>query len=72
MLAIVMHLSRKVGHWLERKAGDGIAKRIIARLEKKNLYPLSAKCLTGAAVIMLAVVLLLLLVIIAELALLLQ
>jgi len=68
MIAFYMHLAKRFSQWVERKAGDGIARRIVARLEKKQLYPFSAKCLTGAAVIMLAVVLLLLIIIIAELA----
>ena len=68
MLAVYLQLAKRFAQWAERAAGDGIARRIISRLEKKQLYPFSAKCLTGAAVIMLAVVLLLLIIIIAELA----
>ena len=68
MMAIAAWIGKKVGKYLEERAGDTIARRILARLEARQLYPFSAKCLTGAAVIMLAVVLILLVVIIAELA----
>ena len=68
MFTVYVQLAKRFTQWIERKAGDGIARRIVARLEKKQLYPFSAKCLTGAAVIMLAAVLILLIVIIVELA----
>jgi len=68
MFTMAAWIGRRVGRYLEERAGDTIARRILARLEARQLYPFSAKCLTGAAVIMLAVVLVLLIVIIAELA----
>ncbi len=72
MLTFAAWVGKKIGRYLEDQAGETIARKILAKLEARQLYPFSAKCLTAASVIMLAVVLVLLIVIIAELAFFLQ